>query len=264
MILKKPRKSVELKSKRELQKMRDAGRIVALCLEKVKEMAKPGVTGLEIDQAIREIILREGGKPKFYKYRVGNLYFPAHCCFSINEEVVHGIPSKRPLREGDIVSVDVGVEYKGFVGDSAITVGVGKISDSARRLIQVCQRALELAIEKMVPGNRLYDISHTIQSYVESQGFSVVRKFVGHGIGREMHEEPQVPNYVDDTVKKELSLLLEPGLCLAIEPMVNEGTHRVKTLSDGWTVVTADGKLSAHFEHTVAVTEEGPWVLTTV
>lgn len=258
---KKHRYRIELKSRRELQKMRDSGKIVALCHQKIREMARPGITGLELDQAIRDIILREGGTPKFYQYQVGKLRFPANCCLSINEEVVHGIPGKRTFKEGDILSVDVGVDYKGFIGDAALTVGVGQISPTAQKVMDVCQKALELAIEKMLPGNRLYDISHTVQSYVEAEGFSVVRKFVGHGVGREMHEDPQVPNYVDDNVE-DLSLKLEPGLCLAIEPMVNEGTHKVKVLPDGWTVVTKDGKLSAHFEHSVAVTKDGPWILT--
>ena len=253
-----------LKSQRELQKIRDAGKIVALCLQRVREMAKPGVAGVEIDQAIRELILREGGIPKFYGYRVGDAVFPANCCFSINEEVVHGIPSKRQLKEGDIVSVDVGVEYRGFVGDAAVTVGVGKVAKNARRVMDVCQKALEVGIEKMVPGVRLYELCSAIQNYVESQGYSVVRNFVGHGVGRRMHEDPQVPNYVDEANRDELNVLLQPGLCLAIEPMVNEGTHEVKVLDDEWTVVTVDGKLSAHFEHTVAVTENGPWILTTL
>ncbi|RME77672.1 MAG: type I methionyl aminopeptidase [Planctomycetota bacterium] len=262
LFRKKRRPHIELKSPRELQKMRDAGKIVAQCHEIVREMAKPGVSGLEIDRAIRDFILKEGGTPLFYQYRVGKEIFPANCCFSINEEVVHGIPSKRRLKEGDIVSVDVGVGYKGFVGDAAITVGVGKVSPTAQKVMDVCKKALELGIQQMVPGNRLMDIAQTIQQYVEGEGFSVVRQFVGHGVGRSMHEDPQVPNFVDSSNRGELSLKLEPGLCLAIEPMVNEGTHKVKVLSDGWTVVTADRKLSAHFEHSVAVTKDGPMILT--
>jgi methionyl aminopeptidase len=249
---------IELKSPLEIQKMREAGRIVAQALHEAERLIQPGVTTEELDLAIRDFVLARGGELLFYRYSG----FPAHSCISINEEVVHGIPSKkRRLRAGDIVSVDVGVRLQGFCSDSAETFPVGEIEEEAQNLLYVCREALERGIAAARPGERLSGISRAIQTLVESRGYSVVRQFVGHGIGRKMHEKPQVPNYVDPGFLKD-DLILKPGLVLAIEPMVNAGTAEVETLKDKWTVVTRDRKLSAHFEHTVAITEGGPEVLT--
>lgn len=249
---------IELKSAREILKMREAGRVVAQALDHAGGLVTPGVSTEEIDLAIRDFVLARGGELLFYRYNG----FPAHSCISINEEVVHGIPSrKRRLREGDIVSVDVGVRLSGYCADCARTLPVGNIGEDARDLLQVCREALELGIAAARPGGRVSHISRAVQNHVEGRGYSVVKQFVGHGIGRRMHEKPQVPNYVDAGFFKD-DLVLRPGLVLAIEPMVNAGTAEVITLKDNWTVVTRDRKLSAHFEHTVAVTEEGPLVLT--
>jgi methionyl aminopeptidase len=249
---------IELKSVREIQKMREAGRVVAQALDEAERLVKPGVTTEEIDLAIRDFVLARKGELLFYRYNG----FPAHSCISINEEVVHGIPSKkRKLREGDIVSIDVGVRLGGFCSDSARTIPVGAITEDAQHLLTVCREALERGIAAAMPGSRVSSISRAIQTYVEGRGYSVVKQFVGHGIGRKMHERPQVPNYVEPGFLKD-DMVLKPGLVLAIEPMVNQGSAEVLTLKDNWTVVTSDRKLSAHFEHTVAVTEEGPQVLT--
>ncbi len=249
---------VSLKSPREIDLMKDAGRIVVLVLSKVKETARPGVTTADLDKVAERLIREEGAVPAFKGYRG----FPANICISINEEVVHGIPGPRVLRSGDIVSVDVGVKLKGYYSDGAITIPVGQINKERERLLAVAQEALKRAIEKVKPGAKLKEVSAAIQETAESQGFSVVRKYVGHGIGRKMHEEPQVPNFVDSSFK--LNLTLKPGMTLAIEPMVNAGTYEVKTKKDGWTVVTADGRPSAHFEHTVALTANAAEVLTTI
>jgi methionyl aminopeptidase len=238
---------VIIKSPREIEHLKKSNVIVAEVFEKLKEMIVPGVTTKELDQVAEEYILEKGARPAFKGYRG----FPATLCISINEEVVHGIPNQRRLKEGDIVSIDVGVNFIGYFGDAAITLPVGEIDPEAKRLLEVTERALYIGIEEAKVGNRLFDISYAIQRWVESHGFSVVRDFVGHGIGRDLHEEPQIPNFGSPHQGPRL----EKGMVFALEPMVNEGTHQVKVLSDGWTVVTMDGKRSAHFEHTVAITD---------
>ncbi|MBI2899027.1 MAG: type I methionyl aminopeptidase [Planctomycetes bacterium] len=239
----------------EIEIMRDAGRIVADGLEMLEGMVRPGVSTAELDGAFEKFVVSRGAYPTFKGYRG----YVASICASVNEEVVHGIPSfDRKLAEGDILSVDAGATYKGYVGDSAVTFPVGKIGERAARLLDVTRGGLEAAILAMGPGVRLSRICRTIQQYAESRGYSVVKKYVGHGIGREMHEDPQVPNYVIDNYE----FILKPGIVLALEPMVNEGTDDVRVLKDQWTVVTKDGGWSAHFEHTVAVTPTGRDVLT--
>lgn len=248
---------VTLKSERELNLMRKSGRIVAQILEEMVEMVKPGVSTGELDRFAELRIKELGAVPAFKGYHG----FPACVCVSINEEVVHGIPSgKRVLNEGDIVGLDFGVICDGWYGDSARTVGVGRISQEAERLLEVTRESLNRGIQQCREGNRVFDIGHAVQNYVEGFGFSVVREFVGHGIGRALHEEPQVPNYGP----KGKGLQLKVGMVLAIEPMINAGSHEVKVLSDGWTAVTVDRSLSAHFEHTVAITPKGPEILTVI
>jgi methionyl aminopeptidase len=242
-----------IKSSREIEQLKRSNAIVAEVFEKLKGMIHPGVTTKELDEVAEEYILLKGARPAFKGYRG----FPATLCISINEEVVHGIPSQRQLKEGDIVSLDVGVNFVGYFGDAAITLPVGEIDSEAKRLLEVTEKALTIGIEKAKIGNRLFDISFAIQRWVESHGFSVVRDFVGHGIGRDLHEEPQVPNFG----APHQGPRLEKGMVFALEPMVNEGTYEVRILSDGWTVVTADGKRSAHFEHTIAITEDGTEIL---
>jgi methionyl aminopeptidase len=242
-----------IKSSREIEQLKRSNAIVAEVFEKLKGMIHPGVTTKELDEVAEEYILLKGARPAFKGYRG----FPATLCISINEEVVHGIPSQRQLKEGDIVSLDVGVNFVGYFGDAAITLPVGEIDPEAKRLLEVTEKALTIGIEKAKIGNRLFDISFAIQRWVESQGFSVVRDFVGHGIGRDLHEEPQVPNFG----APHQGPRLEKGMVFALEPMVNEGTYEVRVLSDGWTVVTADGKRSAHFEHTIAITDDGAEIL---
>ncbi len=251
--------AVYLKSKDEIELMRAADQIVAKALSAARDAAKPGVSTLELDRIAEDVIRSAGAQPAFKGYKGSGPYpFPSTLCISINEEVVHGIPSeKRILKEGDIVSIDCGAKYQGFYGDSALTVAVGKVSDTARRLMKVTQEALELAIGKSVPGNRLSDIGSVIQDHAESEGFSVVRDFVGHGIGRALHEEPQVPHYRSSGHNERLRV----GLVIAIEPMINEGTWQVETAPDGWTQLTRDRKLSAHFEHSIAIGKDGPLVL---
>nr|WP_323745488.1 type I methionyl aminopeptidase [Parvivirga hydrogeniphila] len=243
-----------LKSPAEIEVMREAGRITASALRVVGEAVAPGVTTRQLDEIAAEHIRREGGKPAFLGYHG----FPATLCVSVNDEVVHGIPGKRRLKEGDIVSVDCGVIVDGFYGDAAMTFPAGEVSDEARRLMDVTRESLEAGIARCHPGMRLGDIGSAVQSVVENAGFSVVREYVGHGVGRSMHEEPQVPNFG----RAGTGLPLRSGMVIAIEPMVNAGGYAVRTLDDGWTVVTADGSLSAHFEHTVAITADGPVVLT--
>ncbi|NLO89552.1 MAG: type I methionyl aminopeptidase [Clostridia bacterium] len=243
-----------LKSEQELELMREAGRIVANVLLEIEEAVKPGITTERLNEIAEDIIIKSGAKPLFKGYKG----FPASICTSVNEEVVHGIPSLRKLKSGDIISIDVGAEKNGYCGDAAMTFPVGEVSEEAMKLIEVTREALSMGIKQAVVGNRLSDISHAVQSYVEDNGFSVVREYVGHGIGRNMHEEPPVPNFgVPGRGPR-----LVPGMVLAIEPMVNMGTYMVQVKDDGWTVVTCDGKYSAHFEHTVAVTEAGPRILT--
>jgi methionyl aminopeptidase len=243
-----------LKSERDLDFMRPACAVAGTVLGEIAAFIKPGVTTRQVDEFAAKRIKQHGAKSAFLGYRK----YPCHTCLSVNEEVVHGLAGDRELRFGDIVSMDVGVFYKGFVGDTARTVAVGGCSVAAQRLMDVTEHALYEGIAAAVPGNRVTDISRAIQTYVEGNGFSVVREFVGHGVGRSMHEEPQVPNFVDSRSNQKL----RPGMTLAIEPMVNAGQAGVKILKDGWTVVTQDGLLSAHFEHTVLITEGEPEVLT--
>jgi methionyl aminopeptidase len=244
------------KSHDEIERMRVAGRITAGTIERVLAAVRPGVSTAELDAVAESYIREQGATPAFKGYRG----FPASICASINNEIVHGIPSRtRVIRERDLVSLDFGSVWDGFVGDSAVTVVVGEApSAEAEKLVRVTEEALEAGIAQIRPGGRLSDISHAVQQVAEGAGFSVVREYVGHGIGRSLHEEPPVPNY--GTPGK--GFKLTEGLVLAIEPMVNVGGYATRLLPDGWTVVTEDGSLSAHFEHTVAVTAEGPWVLT--
>jgi methionyl aminopeptidase len=247
------RAMIIIKSPREIEQLKRSNTIVAEVFEKLKGMIQPGITTKELDQIAEEYILSKGGRPAFKGYRG----FPATLCISINEEVVHGIPGQRRLKEGDIVSLDVGVNFVGYFGDSAITLPVGEVDSEGKRLLEVTKEALSIGIEKAKIGNRLFDISYAIQRWVESHGFSVVRDFVGHGIGKELHEEPQIPNFG----APHQGPRLEKGMVFALEPMVNEGTYEVRVLSDGWTVVTADGKRSAHFEHTITITDDGAEIL---
>lgn len=235
--------------------MKEAGRISARALRLVGEAVAAGVSTLELDRYAEEIIRGEGAVPAFKGYHG----FPGTLCTSVNEQVVHGIPSASTvLKEGDVLSVDVGAVIDGYYGDNAATYAVGAVSDAARRLLDVTERSLYAGIDAAVAGNRLGDIGHAVQSLAEGAGYGVIREYVGHGIGASMHEEPNVPNYGAPGT----GVTLMPGMVLAIEPMINLGGHQVRSLSDGWTVVTADGKLSAHFEHTVAITEDGPVILT--
>jgi len=243
-----------IKNDRDLDIMRPACAVASAVLNEVCAFIQPGVTTQEIDQFAAARMKHYGAKSAFLGYRK----FPCHTCISVNEEVVHGIASTRQLCFGDIVSLDVGVVFNGFIGDTARTVAVGGCGVLAQRLMDITEKALYEGIAQAVPGNRVVDISGAIQKYVEDNGFSVVREFVGHGVGRTMHEEPQVPNFIDG----KSSPKLRPGMTIAIEPMVNAGGAAVKILKDGWTVVTQDGSLSAHFEHTVLVTEGEPEILT--
>jgi methionyl aminopeptidase len=242
------------KSKKEIEKMRAAGRLVAQVREELRRMVRPGVTTLELDMAAEKMIRDAGALPTFKGYHG----FPFSICASVNEQVVHGFPSAYALREGDIFSIDCGVTLAGYVGDTATTVPVGRVSPERLELIRVAEECLERAIRQCWPGKYLGDIGWAVQSLAESRGYGVVRDYVGHGIGRKMHEDPQIPNYG----KPGTGIKIRSGYVFAIEPMLNLGTHRTKTLADGWTVVTLDGQPSAHVEHTVAITEEGPEVLT--
>ena len=247
-----------LKSKEEIERMRAANLIVAEILASVRERARPGTTTGELDALAEEMTLAKGARPAFKGYTVGGRPFPASICISINDEVVHGIPSaRRVLRDGDIVGLDFGVCYRGYFGDAAMTVAVGKIAPEAERLMDVTRSALAAGIEAARPGAHVADISAAIQDTAERAGYSLVREFVGHGIGRSLHEDPQVPNYRTGA----RGVRLQEGLVLAIEPMVNAGRPDVYVKDDGWTAVTRDGRLSAHFEHSVAVTESGPYIL---
>jgi methionyl aminopeptidase len=250
------------KNTAELEKMRAAGMLVYKVLDTLKKMVVEGVSTYELEVAAEKMIVEGGARPAFkgYTSAAAGTKFPYVLCTSVNDEIVHGMPSqKRILKSGDIVSIDTGVQLNGYYGDSAITVPVGKISEETRRLIEVTRESLEMAIDKVRPGNRLFDICGTVERHVTAHGFSVVREFVGHGIGTQMHEEPQIPNYVD---RRNENPRLKEGMVLAIEPMVNAGAPGSRVRSDRWTAVTEDGKYSAHFEHTVAVTSNGPWVLT--
>lgn len=247
-------KPILVKSPDEIQIMQEANQIVAEILCTVQDAVEPGISTFELDQMAEDLCRKRKSIPAFKGYHG----FPASLCTSINEEVVHGIPSrKRKLKKGDILSVDFGVNYKGFFGDSALTIPVGKVAHKIHQLMIATQQSLQLAIEKVVVGNRISDISKAIQDSVESKGYSIVRQFVGHGIGSSLHEGPEIPNYVQGGQ----SPRLVEGMVIAIEPMVNLGTHKVKVLRDGWTVITADKKPSAHFEHSIAVTADGPLVL---
>ncbi len=246
---------ISRKSKREIDLMKEAGRIVAVAHKAVKDMVKPGLTTADIDQLVEKIVRDHDAIPSFKGY--GG--FPGSACTSINEEVVHGIPSKkRFLKEGDIVKVDIGADYKGYHGDSAWTYPVGKISNEARDLLEATEGSLFAGLNEIKAGKRLSDISHAVQAYAESKGYSVVREFVGHGVGRKLHEDPQIPNYGPAGKGP----VLKPGMTLAIEPMINIGKKDVQVQSDEWTAVTQDGSLSAHFEHTILVTEESYLILT--
>ncbi len=246
---------ISLKSKREIEIMREGGKILAGVLSELKKYVRAGLTTLDIDRKAAALIRERGGAPAFKGYRG----YPAYICTSLNEQVVHGIPSERKIREGDMLSVDVGVKYMGYYTDAARTWVIGAGSREAGELIRAARDSLYKAgLEQIQPGNKLGDVSHAIQKFIESQGFGVVRDFVGHGIGRGIHEEPQVPNFG----KPGRGLKLEPGLVIAVEPMVTQGSHEVVILEDGWTVVTRDGKLSSHHEDTIAITESGPELLT--
>jgi methionyl aminopeptidase len=244
------------KSRKEIDKMRAAGQLVGSVLRELRRMAVPGVTTLEINDAADKMIRDGGAYPTFKGYNG----FPYSICASVNEQVVHGFPSKYELKEGDIFSIDVGATLDGFVGDTATTVPIGNVAEDLLKLIRVAEESLQLAIDKCRAGNHLGDIGHVVQQHAESHGYSIVRDYVGHGIGRRMHEDPQIPNYG----KPGKGPKIRTGYVFAVEPMINIGSHHTKTLNDGWTVVTVDGKPSAHVEHTIAVTEEGPEVLTLV
>lgn len=248
---------IRIKSDREVARMREAGRVTAQALALLGRLAVPGVTTGELDWRAGAFIRENGAVAAFKGYRG----FPAHICTSINEQVVHGIPGTTTLREGDILSVDVGVELNGYYGDAAVTLAIGRISKEARKLMRVCRETLDLAVDILTPGNRLSSLCAAIQENVEKNEFSVIRKYVGHGIGHKMHEDPQVPNFEFD-IRKDGDVVFKRGMVLALEPMISAGTGAVKVLNDGWTAVTADGSLSAHFEHTVAVRQKAGWVLT--
>lgn len=251
---------IVLKSADEIRTMREAGRITARVLDTVREAAQPGITTVELNYLAERVLEEHGAEPVFKGYTFGNGTppFPGTITACINEELVHGIPGPRVLQEGDLLTVDCGSLYEGYIGDAAISVGVGRISDEAQKLIDVAQEALEIGIRQAVPGNRIGDISAAIQVFVEGEGYNVVRGYGGHGVGRTMHEDPHVPNYG----APHRGPRLRPGMTFAIEPMVLQGKKDVITLPDHWTVVAKDGKLTAHCEHTIAVTENGPEILT--
>ncbi len=249
---------IMLKTPAEIAVMRKANLIVAEILEELVAAVRPGVTTDELDQLAEELTYKKGAKPAFKGYKPGDVVYPKSLCVSVNEEIVHGIPSGRKLRAGDIVGLDFGVAYEGFYGDSARTVAVGQILESAERLLRVTREALYMGIEQARVGNRISDIARAVQEHAERHGYSVVTDFAGHGIGRRLHEDPQVPNYFRPGMPNPR---LKEGMALAIEPMVNEGGPGLEILEDGWTAVTADGKLSAHFEHSIAITPEGPLIL---
>ena len=245
---------ITIKNERELPSMRQACKITAAARALAGEMVRPGVSTKQIDKAVHDYIVAQGAKPSFLGYNG----YPASACISVNSTVIHGIPGGYVLKEGDIVSVDVGAYYEGFHGDCAATFACGAISTEAQKLIDVTRQSFFEGIQKAKKGNRVQDISHAIQTYVESNGFSIVRSFVGHGVGRQLHEEPEVPNFGNPGRGPRLL----PGMTIAVEPMVNAGTHEVHILKDGWTVLTNDGKLSAHYENTVLITDGEPEILT--
>ncbi|WP_318506258.1 type I methionyl aminopeptidase [Bacillus sp. T3] len=242
------------KTPREIEIMRQAGRIVALTHEELKKHIRPGITTKELDVIAEQFILKQGAIPSFKGYNG----FRGSICASVNDELVHGIPGDRVLKNGDIISIDIGAKYNGYHGDSAWTYPVGEIEEETKRLLEVTEHALFLGLKEAKPGERLSNISHAIQTYVEANGFSIVREYVGHGVGQDLHEDPQIPHYGPPNKGPRL----KPGMVLAIEPMVNAGSQYVKTLADDWTVVTVDGRMCAHFEHTIAITETGYEILT--
>ncbi|MGO4890139.1 type I methionyl aminopeptidase [Anaerobacillus sp. MEB173] len=242
------------KTPREIDIMREAGRIVALTHQELKDHIKPGISTIELDKIAEQFIRKQGAIPSFKGYNG----FTGSICTSVNEELVHGIPGERVLKDGDIISIDIGAQYNGYHGDSAWTYAVGSISDETQKLLDVTEESLYKGLAEAKPGERLSNISHAIQSYVEPMGFSIVREYVGHGVGQDLHEDPQIPHYGPPGKGPRL----KPGMVLAIEPMVNAGTRYVRTLADNWTVVTTDGKMCAHFEHTIAITETGYEILT--
>jgi len=251
-----------IKSEAEIAKIRAASHIVAECLKHIETLVQPGVTPMALNLAAEEFIVQSGGYPAFKGYKVGRQTFQYAACTSINSAVVHGIPTHTPLREGDIISIDVGVEKEGWFGDGAWTFAVGKISADHQKLMDVTRESLLMGVGRARAGGRLFDISEAIQDYCEMHGYGVVKDLVGHGIGSHLHEDPQVPNYVPGPSEGFVNIELVEGMTLAIEPMINMGTARVKTAKDKWTVVTADGKPSAHFEHTVVVRRDGGEILT--
>lgn len=249
---------IPIKNERQIARMREACAIAADVLQELRALVRPGISTQDLEEAGRDAIAKRGAKSACYGYQVGSRRYPAHTCISVNEEVVHGIPSfRRILRDGDVVAIDVVVAYNGVVGDNAATYPVGTVAPRIQELLAVTEQSLRLAIDQAKVGNRIADISQAVQRHVEAHGFSVVRDMVGHGVGLAMHEEPQIPNF-----GREVRDRILPGMTLAIEPMVNLGGYRTKVLADGWTVVTADGSASAHFEHTVLTTEAGPEILT--
>lgn len=251
--------TIPIKNKDGVVRMREACAIAATVLEQLKPMVRPGVTTQDLEEAGRDWIARLGARSACFGYQHGSRRYPAHTCISVNDEVVHGIPSfRRVLREGDIVSLDIVVWYGGYIGDNAFTVPVGPVGPEALKLLRVTREALDVGIRQAQVGNRIGDISAAIQNHVEDAGFSVVRDMVGHGVGVSMHEPPEIPNFG----RRGTGDKIKPGMTLAIEPMVNAGGYKTKTLADGWTVVTADGSSSAHFEHTVLTTDRGPEILT--
>jgi methionyl aminopeptidase len=251
--------TIPIKDKVGIAKMREACAIAATVLENLKPLVRPGVTTQDLEEAGRDWIARLGARSACYGYQHGSRRYPAHTCISVNDEVVHGIPSfRRVLRDGDIVSLDIVVWHDGYIGDNAFTVPVGPVSPAIEKLLRVTREALDLGIRQAQVGNRIGDISAAVQTFVEANGFSVVREMVGHGVGTAMHEPPEIPNFG----QRRTGDKIKPGMTLAIEPMVNLGAYKTKTLSDGWTIVTADGSPSAHYEHTVLTTERGPEILT--
>jgi methionyl aminopeptidase len=250
------------KTPAELEKMRRSGLLVWQILQKMREMAVEGVSTMDLEVTAEKMMSDAGAKPAFKGYYVpaAGEAFKFVLCTSVNDEIVHGMPNvRRILKKGDIISIDTGVKLDGYFGDSAITVPIGEVSEQTKKLLRVTQESLELAIDQVRPGKRLFDVCGTVEKYVKGNGFSIVREYVGHGIGTQLHEEPQVPNYVD---RKNENPRLKEGMVLAVEPMVNAGKAEAKVLKDKWTAVTKDGSYSAHFEHCIAVTENGPWVLT--
>jgi methionyl aminopeptidase len=248
-----------IKDRDAIAHMRESCAIAATVLHRLKALVQPGISTFDLDHAGRDMMASYGARSADYGYQIDSRRFPAYTCLSVNEEVVHGIGSlKRILHDGDIISIDITVEANGYIGDNAVTVPVGAIDPKIAELVKTTEEALQLGIKQAQVGNRIGDISHAVQTYVEARGFGVVRDLVGHGVGRSMHEDPQIPNYG----RRGAGEKIKAGMTLAIEPMVNLGTYRVKTLADGWTVVTADGLPSAHFEHTVLTTDKGPEILT--